>query len=227
MLNICSNDENVGDIERLNCTIKEQFRGVYNTLPFNKLPGRMIVELVAKAIFWMTHYRLHLLLEVTSDHVRSSPALPLTTQSTAASSLTSTSRSMNITTTPCRSKPPGPFPYGSPATTKGHTSSWASWLAEDWTIKVSLHYLSHRTSSMASTVSCAAIQKLLTFETGIGAPSSRLRTVPMITETIPHTLRQTTIAATMNMRVTKISIITTTYIRPLTKKWHMSPQEWQ
>ena len=55
--NICSNDEHVGDIERLNRTIKEQFRGIYNTLPFNKLPGRMIVEIVALVIFWMNSLR--------------------------------------------------------------------------------------------------------------------------------------------------------------------------
>ena len=52
-INICSNDEHAGEIERLNRTIKERFRGIYNTLPFDKLPGRMIVQLVELFIFWL------------------------------------------------------------------------------------------------------------------------------------------------------------------------------
>ena len=52
-INIWSNNEHIGEIERLNRTIKERFRGIYNTLPFDKLPGRMIVQLVALVIFWL------------------------------------------------------------------------------------------------------------------------------------------------------------------------------
>ena len=51
-IDICSNDEHVGEIDRLNRTVKERVRGVYNTLPFQKLPGRMFVEIVALIIFW-------------------------------------------------------------------------------------------------------------------------------------------------------------------------------
>ena len=68
-------------------------------------------------------------------------------------------------------------------------------------------------SSTAFIVSCTAIKKVSTFETGIGAPSTNLRTGPMIMETIPPTLRQTTISATMSTRMTAISVITTTYTR--------------
>ena len=50
-LNICSKDEHVGEIERINRTVTELARGIYNTLPFNKLPGRMIVEIVELVIF--------------------------------------------------------------------------------------------------------------------------------------------------------------------------------
>ena len=50
-LNICSNDKHMGEIDQLNCTVKEQFRGNYKMLPFKKLPGRMVVELVALVIF--------------------------------------------------------------------------------------------------------------------------------------------------------------------------------
>ena len=70
-----------------------------------------------------------------------------------------------------------------------------------------------------------ANQKVSTLETGIGALSLSLRTGPMMMETIPPTLRQTKTAATMNMRVTAIIVIRTTYTCPLTKKWHRIPQE--
>ena len=52
-LNIYSNDKHVREIEQLNRTVKERVRGIYNTLHFNKLPGRMIVELVTLVIFWI------------------------------------------------------------------------------------------------------------------------------------------------------------------------------
>eukprot|EP00957_Ditylum_brightwellii_P169703 12916574-Ditylum_brightwellii.AAC.1 len=42
---ICSEDEHVGDIECLNRTIQERVRSVYTTLPFERMPGRMVVEL--------------------------------------------------------------------------------------------------------------------------------------------------------------------------------------
>ena len=50
-LNACSNNEHVGEIERLNLTVKKRVRGIYNTLPFKKIPGRMIIELVDLIIF--------------------------------------------------------------------------------------------------------------------------------------------------------------------------------
>ena len=52
-LNISSNEEDVGEIERLNCTRKERVRGIYNKLTFNKIPVHIIVELVALVIFWI------------------------------------------------------------------------------------------------------------------------------------------------------------------------------
>ena len=52
-INICSNNEHVGEIERLNRTIKERARRIYNALTFKRLPRRMIVELIALVIFWM------------------------------------------------------------------------------------------------------------------------------------------------------------------------------
>ena len=42
-LNLCSNDEHIGEIERLICTIKERCRGIFNTITFNKMLGRMVI----------------------------------------------------------------------------------------------------------------------------------------------------------------------------------------
>ena len=52
-LNLTSADEHVGDAERLVRTIKERVRGVYCTLPYNKLPGRIIIELAYYVVFWL------------------------------------------------------------------------------------------------------------------------------------------------------------------------------
>ena len=38
-LNICSNYKHVREIERLNCTVKEQVRGIYNTLTLKNFPA--------------------------------------------------------------------------------------------------------------------------------------------------------------------------------------------
>ena len=40
-------------MERTNCKVKELVRGIYNTLPFNKLPGITIIKIVALVIFWI------------------------------------------------------------------------------------------------------------------------------------------------------------------------------
>ena len=55
-LNTTSEDEHVGDIERLIRMIKEQACCVYTTLPFKKLPGRMVVELCYACVFWLNSF---------------------------------------------------------------------------------------------------------------------------------------------------------------------------
>ena len=45
-LNTCSESEHVGEVERVNWTIKERTQGIYNTVPFEKMPGRLVVEMV-------------------------------------------------------------------------------------------------------------------------------------------------------------------------------------
>lgn len=52
-LNVVARDEHVPEIERHIRTLKERCRAVFNTLPFNKMPNRMIVELVYAMNFWI------------------------------------------------------------------------------------------------------------------------------------------------------------------------------
>ena len=52
-MNVCSEAEHVGDIEPLNRTVKEHARGVVTHLPYKKLPGRMVIELVHLCAFWL------------------------------------------------------------------------------------------------------------------------------------------------------------------------------
>ena len=61
--NICSENEHVGEIERTNSTVKERCRGIFNTIPFKRMPGRMIAELFYAAVFWLNsfHPSKHLL----------------------------------------------------------------------------------------------------------------------------------------------------------------------
>ena len=53
-LNICPNNKSVGELERMIPTIKERARGIYNTfvaVGINKLPGRLVVELIYTNVF--------------------------------------------------------------------------------------------------------------------------------------------------------------------------------
>ena len=55
-LNMCSKNEHVGEIERMIRTIKDRVRGIYATLDFIKIPGRLITELVYFCIFWLNAF---------------------------------------------------------------------------------------------------------------------------------------------------------------------------
>ena len=55
-LNTVSREEHVPEIERCIRTVKDQTRCVYNTLPFQQLPARIIVELVYSANFWLNSF---------------------------------------------------------------------------------------------------------------------------------------------------------------------------
>jgi hypothetical protein len=55
-LNTVSNDEHVPEIERHIRTNKERARCVYNTLPFQRMPARMIIEMVYASTFWLNSF---------------------------------------------------------------------------------------------------------------------------------------------------------------------------
>ena len=52
-LNETSCDEHVGDIERYIRTVKERMRAIYNTLPFNKIPARLVIKMAKARVFWL------------------------------------------------------------------------------------------------------------------------------------------------------------------------------
>ena len=56
ILNETSRDEHVGDIERYICTVKERMRAIYNTLPFHKVPARLVIKMAKTAIFWLNAF---------------------------------------------------------------------------------------------------------------------------------------------------------------------------
>ena len=56
ILNTASNDEHVPEIERQIRTVKERTRAIYCTLPFNKMPRRLIIEMVYAANYWLNMF---------------------------------------------------------------------------------------------------------------------------------------------------------------------------
>ena len=55
-LNTVSNDEHVPEVERHIRTLKERTRCVYNTLPFTRMPNRLIIEMVYASTFWLNSF---------------------------------------------------------------------------------------------------------------------------------------------------------------------------
>jgi hypothetical protein len=56
-LNTVARGEHVPEVERHIRTIKERARSVYyNALPFTKIPGRMVAELVYYSVFWLNSF---------------------------------------------------------------------------------------------------------------------------------------------------------------------------
>jgi len=55
-LNITAEDEHVPEVERYIRTLKERTRATYNVLPFKKIPGMMIVEMVHSSNYWLNMF---------------------------------------------------------------------------------------------------------------------------------------------------------------------------
>ena len=55
-LNETSRDEHVGDIEQYIRTVKKGMRAVYNTMPFNKVPARLVIEMAKTVVFWLNAF---------------------------------------------------------------------------------------------------------------------------------------------------------------------------
>ena len=56
ILNTTSNDEHVPEIERQIRTVKERTCAIYCTLPFQKMPRRLIIEMVYAANYWLNMF---------------------------------------------------------------------------------------------------------------------------------------------------------------------------
>ena len=56
LLNTASNDEHVPEIERQIRTVKERTWAIYCTLPFNKMPRHLIIEMVYAANYWLNMF---------------------------------------------------------------------------------------------------------------------------------------------------------------------------
>jgi hypothetical protein len=57
-LNVASNDEHVPEIKRYIRIVKELTRCVYNTVPFRRMPSRIVVEMVHASVFWLIMFPL-------------------------------------------------------------------------------------------------------------------------------------------------------------------------
>jgi hypothetical protein len=55
-VNTVARGEHVPEAERYIRTIKERARCVYNTMPFKKIPGRMVAELIYYSVFWLNSF---------------------------------------------------------------------------------------------------------------------------------------------------------------------------
>eukprot|EP00957_Ditylum_brightwellii_P135850 10362169-Ditylum_brightwellii.AAC.1 len=63
-LNICSEDEHVHEIECMSHTIKERVHSTFNSLLIKQYPGKMIIEMVYLATFWLNiFHQQHLSVE--------------------------------------------------------------------------------------------------------------------------------------------------------------------
>jgi hypothetical protein len=55
-LNTTAASDHVPDVERQMRVLKERSRAILSTLPFQAIPGRIIIELVYYAAFWLNAF---------------------------------------------------------------------------------------------------------------------------------------------------------------------------
>ena len=55
-INITSTREHLPHIEQQIRTIKERMREIYSTLPFTRVPGRMVIELAKYVVLWVNAF---------------------------------------------------------------------------------------------------------------------------------------------------------------------------
>jgi len=55
-MNICAANEHLPEIERYIWTVKERVRSVAMTLPLERYPPRLIVEMVFNCVFWLNSF---------------------------------------------------------------------------------------------------------------------------------------------------------------------------
>ena len=72
-LNITGIEQHVPEIERFIWTVKERTRVIENTLPFDILPNRLVVEVIYNAMFWLNFF-----LHKDGIHATTSPRMIVT-----------------------------------------------------------------------------------------------------------------------------------------------------
>jgi Zinc knuckle len=117
-LNTASQDEHVPEIERRIRTIKERVRGVWNTLPFKKVPCRMIIEMVYASNFWLNVFPASTASRTPSALERSLMVHESTSPATVNSSLVNTCRCTMSTRMTCGLAQPVPLRCAQLETTK-------------------------------------------------------------------------------------------------------------
>ena len=55
-LQVAGHDDHVPEVERYIRTLKERVRAIYNTLPFQTLPARLVIEMVYYCNFWLNAF---------------------------------------------------------------------------------------------------------------------------------------------------------------------------
>ena len=120
-LDVVSNNEHVPKIERHIRTVKENMRYMDNTVPFKKMPSRIIMEMVVSAAFWLKMFPpIDGVSKVINPRGIIHGLTLLTTTNTIDSSLAATHKSMKNMTTPCKRALPVRSVCDLPALSKGY-----------------------------------------------------------------------------------------------------------